>query len=293
MHWLDQCLKSCADYPVIIIDNASIDNTVAFIEQNYPNVILFKQKENLGFGQANNLGIRYALDQGAEHVFLLNQDAYLVDTVLNDLVAFQKKQPKHGILSPIHITGDQIKLDKNFSIFMRKECSGQFYSDFVLGNTLKAVYEVPFINAAAWLISKACLETVGGFDPLFFHYAEDDNYCQRVLYHGFKIGVLPQSYVIHDRAERKTIQPKKYTEAYFASAIRKFKVRFADVNNKEALHQLKLKLKYAKKQYLKAAFLLSFYNYKGLKKEYKTLKKLEKAVRQSYAVNKTKGSHYI
>lgn len=176
MPWLKQCLDSCASYPIIIADNASSDETVCFIETNYPNVTVLKQSNNLGFGQANNIGIRYALDQGAEQVFLLNQDAYLVGSALEVLMEFQKQHPEYGVLSPIHITGDQKKLDKNFSNFMLKEKTGQFYSDFVLGNRLAAVYEVSFVNAAAWLVSKKCLESVGGFDPLFFHYGEDDNY---------------------------------------------------------------------------------------------------------------------
>jgi GT2 family glycosyltransferase len=213
--WLDACLQSCIGCPIIIVDNASTDETVCFIEANYPDITLLKQKKNLGFGQANNLGIRYALNQGADHVFLLNQDAYLVNSVLDDLISFQKEQPEYGILSPIHMTGSQKKLDKNFSNYMLRDYNGKFYSDFVLKNDIAPVYQVPFVNAAAWLISRKCLETVGGFDPLFFHYGEDDNYCQRVIYHGFKIGVLPKTYIIHDRESRKVKKINTFSPEYY------------------------------------------------------------------------------
>lgn len=76
MPWLEKCLKSCGKFPVIIVDNSSTDETVSFVEDNFPNVILLRQALNLGFGQANNIGIRYALDIGAENVFLLNQDVF-------------------------------------------------------------------------------------------------------------------------------------------------------------------------------------------------------------------------
>ena len=72
------CLSSICDPPLnldfkaIVVDNASRDETVSFIETNYPEITLLKQIENLGFGQANNIGISYALNQGAEHIFLLN-----------------------------------------------------------------------------------------------------------------------------------------------------------------------------------------------------------------------------
>src|SRR5690554_3220414 len=126
--WLSACLKSCGNYPVIVVDNASTDDTVSFIETNYPHVILLKQATNLGFGQANNVGIRYALNHGAEHVFLLNQDAYLVEDALEQLLRFQQSHTDYGILSPIHLTGNQQKLDRNFSNYMLKENTGQFYS---------------------------------------------------------------------------------------------------------------------------------------------------------------------
>lgn len=202
MAWLDMCLKSCSNYPVIVVDNASTDETVSFIETNYPNVILLKQSVNLGFGQANNIGIRYALDQGAEHVFLLNQDAYLQEGSVEALLAVQKENPNYGILSPIHLNGNGNQLDRKFSNYVAYRKNPHFHSDFVLRKPLRDVYDVPFVNAAGWLLSRNLLDTIGGFDPLFYHYGEDDNYCQRALYHNFKIGIVPISFLLHDRGDR-------------------------------------------------------------------------------------------
>ncbi|WP_178984743.1 glycosyltransferase family 2 protein [Winogradskyella helgolandensis] len=290
MQWLDKCLKSCVSYPVIIVDNASTDETIPFIETNYPNVTLFKQDKNLGFGQANNLGIKYALDQGAEHVFLLNQDAYIIKDALDDLVAFQKERPEYGILSPIHITGDQKKLDKNFSYFMLKEYTGQFYSDFVLGNKLHDVYEVPFINAAAWLISKKCLETVGGFDPLFFHYGEDDNYCQRVLYHNLKIGVLANVYVIHDRSDRKREMVVEFSDIYYINKLRKFKIKYSNIlTNFDMLYDIRKLKKNILKLQLKGRFGRARQHKKTLRLVLKTMDNIDK----SRTLNVIKGPHYL
>ncbi|MEP5253975.1 MAG: glycosyltransferase family 2 protein [Winogradskyella arenosi] len=290
MQWLEKCLKSCANYPVIIVDNASTDNTVSFIETNYPNVKLYKQDKNLGFGQANNVGIRYALDQGAEHVFLLNQDAYIVNNALDELVAFQKERPAYGVLSSIHITGDMKKLDRSFSNYMLKEKTGQFYSDFVLGNPLAEVYEVPFVNAAAWLLSRQCIGTVGGFDPLFFHYGEDDNYCQRVLYHDFKIGVLPKSYVIHDRGDRLIIKPKIFSDTYYKNLEKFYKVRFGNINEKNPTEDY---IRNLKRKILKLQLKLKFYRATAFRKELTILQNIAPIIEVSRAVNKTQGLHYI
>src|SRR5690554_1572003 len=283
MPWINRCLSSCGNYPIIVVDNASTDETVAFIVSNYPNVILLKQAKNLGFGQANNLGIRFALDHGAEHVFLLNQDAYLVTDVLEQLVRFQKSHPDYGILSPIHITGNKEKLDKNFSNYMLREKTGQFYSDFVLGNPLANVYDVPFVNAAAWLVSKKCLETVGGFDPLFFHYGEDDNYCQRVLYHGFKIGVLPKVYVIHDREDRVKERTKIFSKMYFENIERQYKVSYA---NTHIDNKIDVKIQKLQKTILKLQLKFKFKRATDFKKELSILLRIKPLIALSRKQNK-------
>lgn len=201
--WIDECLWSCKGYPVIIVDNASTDDTVLFIKSNYPDVILLEQSKNLGFGAANNIGIKYALNIGADYVFLLNQDAYLEKGTLEKLVQAHKKQPDYGVLSPIHLNGTGDKLDYNFSLYITpNRCKG-LYSDFCLQSVKSDLYEVGFVNAAAWLISKKCLEMVGGFNPSFFHYGEDDNYIQRVKYYNLKVGVLANTFIRHDRGNKK------------------------------------------------------------------------------------------
>jgi len=290
MTWIKKCLDSCANYPVIVVDNASTDQTISFIESYYPEIILLKQPTNLGFGQANNVGIRYALDLGAEHVFLLNQDAYLVDDVLGKLIDFQEKNSSYGIISPIHITGDKNKLDKNFSNVMLKEDSGQFYSDFVLSNTLASVYDVPFVNAAAWLISKNCLETVGGFDPLFFHYGEDDNYCQRTRYHDLKIGVLPNCYIIHDREHREIEQPKVFSDSYYKNIEKSYKVRFSDVTRPNSIAKT---IRNLKKIILKLQLQTKFKRAKQWKQELEILRNIAPLIKNSRDQNVQKGPHNL
>ncbi len=288
--WLKKCLTSCGEYTIIVVDNASTDATVTFIETQFPHVTLLKQDKNLGFGQANNIGIRYALDQGAEHVFLLNQDAFLVEDALEQLLRFQQNHADYGILSPIHLTGNQQKLDANFSNYMLKEKTGQFYSDFVLSNPIQAVYEVPFVNAAAWLVSKKCLETVGGFDPLFFHYGEDDNYCQRVQYHGFKIGVLPKVYAIHDREDRVKEKTKIFSKMYFENIERQYKISFANILTE---NKIELKIKKLKKTIFKLQLKFKFKRAADLKKELSILLRIKRLIEKSRIINLNKGAHYL
>lgn len=294
MTWLEQCLKSCSGYNVIVVDNASEDETLPFISKNYPDVIQLPQKENLGFGKANNIGISYALKYfSAEYVFLLNQDAYLVDSVIEDLIETQKNHTNYGILSPIHITGDKKNLDKKFAEYLARNNNEGFNSNEILKNELKTICNVPFVNAAAWLISKDCLKTVGGFDPMFFLYGEDDNLCQRVLYHGYKIGAVSGTYIIHDRAQRKE-EPLDYnSESYLKIQTNIYKTTYANINDPNAIKALQIKIKYLLRQCVKKLLVLNLKEFKKEYSKYKLLANSRKEIESSYQLNKMKAPHYL
>lgn len=290
MPWIDRCLQSTDNYPVIVVDNASTDQTVAHIQSNYPKVTLLPQDQNLGFGQGNNAGISFALKQGAEQVFLLNQDAYLVEECLHSLIKKQQQYPEFGILSPVHLNGKGDALDRNFGNYISYQNAPKLLSDLLI-NKIKELYEVPFVNAAGWLVSKKCLETVGGFDPIFFHYGEDDNYCQRVLFHGFKIGVVLEAFLLHDREDRQIKPVVKFSNEYYKQLERRYKLIYADVNKdvfaiqKEIARMKKIMVK----QYLK----LQFSNGSQTKKRFKLLASLQYTLLKSRATNSQKGMHYI
>ena len=230
MPWLDKCLSSCGDYPVILIDNASTDGTLAFVQEKYPKVQVVAQKANLGFGQANNLGIQLALKQGADFVFLLNQDVYVQTNCIENLVGVYGKHSTYGILSPMHFDGKGETLDEKFMLYLKRYKLAETLLFNMCTNKTVEVYPIEFVNAAAWLISRDCIEKVGGFDPLFFHYGEDRNYCQRVNYHQYKIGIVPSASIFHDREDRKERNIEKYSEAYYREFLRYLKVDWADIN---------------------------------------------------------------
>ena len=205
--WIKKSLQSLKNsitpVSIIVVDNGSIDNTVNYIKQNYEDVILLESDKNLGFGMANNLGLKKALELGGDYFFLLNQDACIQPNTITELLKYASLNDNYGILSPMHMNGSGTALDFNFSNYVTPLHCRNLYSDFVLKKIEDKVYESKFICAAAWLISKKCLKIVGGFSPTFFHYGEDDNYINRLFYKNFKIGVVPSAYIYHDRENSK------------------------------------------------------------------------------------------
>ena len=117
--WIESCLNSIKHANLIdktiIIDNGSQDESIVLIEQTYPQVELIKLGKNIGFGQANNVGIRKAYDAGADFVFLMNQDVYIKPDTIEKLIELSNNHPEFGVLSPMHLNGDGTALDYNFS----------------------------------------------------------------------------------------------------------------------------------------------------------------------------------
>jgi GT2 family glycosyltransferase len=267
MKWIDKCLehitKQCE---VVVVDNNSNDQTVDFISKNYPKVWLLRQESNLGFGGANNVGISYAINKGGEAVFLLNQDVYVQQDCIENLIKAYSRNKEFGVISPIHFNGDGNALDYSFQ---KVTYMSPLISDLITRNFSQKIYDFKFMNAAAWFIPKEVLSIVGGFDPLFFMYGEDDNYCQRILYHNFKIGVIPDAFIYHDSDNNNYVNGEPGTEKYYQQFLNKVLIKYANINTESYKSVGKLKL------YLFRKAILSMVTFK-VKKSKLFLNKLKK-----------------
>ena len=198
--WVDFCLGSLRLSSIkttpIVIDNNSTDNTVQYIRSNYPEAIVIEQEINMGFGQANNIGLRYALEHNADYVLLLNQDAAIAPNMLELCLAQSDGQ---SLLSPIHMNGDGTRVDNSFREYSLIKCP-ELINDNFAGN-IKDYYSCGEICAACWLLPISIIKKIGGFNPLFFHYSEDNNYYHRLVYHRIPIRLIPQARMFHDRGE--------------------------------------------------------------------------------------------
>jgi GT2 family glycosyltransferase len=194
IRWVDRCFGSlvCSEFKtkILAIDNASTDGTPERIHLKFPEVEVIEMSNNLGFGQANNIGLRLASEAKADYVFLLNQDAWIQPETIKLLIQTQQNNPEYWILSPIQMNGLQKEVELGFKAYLNKnKCNLESV----------VVQEVDFINAAMWLLPIQCVETVGGFDPLFPHYGEDNDYVQRVHYRNKKVGAYLKAIGYHDR----------------------------------------------------------------------------------------------
>lgn len=228
MKWIDKCLgsikRSTIPIKVVIIDNCSKDETIEYLKMSYPEVHIIVNEQNRGFGQANNQGIEWAYKEGGTHFFLLNQDAWIHDDTIEKLIYVQDKF-NIALVSPIHLNGIGDKYDYNFyRKIIVDEDNRDYVSDLMLGK-VKGYYPVFKINAAAWMISRRTVERIGGFDPVYFHYGEDGNYCQRIKYHNGQVVFVPDAYIHHDRERQGNMKVYKKNSTVMALLF-----NYSDIN---------------------------------------------------------------
>jgi N-acetylglucosaminyl-diphospho-decaprenol L-rhamnosyltransferase len=230
--WIDKCfgslLRSTIPLKIIAIDNGSTDGTQNKIRNDFPEVKVIENDKNLGFGKANNLGIKQAFLDGAEYIFLLNQDAWVEKDTIEKLINVSASHPEYGIISPLHLNAMGNAVDYGFSNYIHRDSDHIFLSDLIIKglNGLNEIYQIDFVNAAFWLLSRKTIETVGGFNPFFFLYGEDNEYVNRCRYFNLKCGFVPSVKGYHGRVQKDS--PEKERKVHRTILL----VRFLDPNDK-------------------------------------------------------------
>ena len=228
LKWLDRCLGSvrASEVPadLYVWDNDSADGSADWVQGHFPEAKLVRSADNLGFAEANNMGMRYALDKGYDYVYLLNQDAWIEPSTLGTLIATSEAHPEYAVLSPLQMTDGFTGLDAQFGKILRSAQNDFCHPEEAEGQ--RRISPVRRVMAAHWLVPRKALEAIGLFDALFPLYGNDDNWCDRARYHGFKIGIVPQARAVHDRVSREEPKEKIIFRNYYMGSL----VRLCDIN---------------------------------------------------------------
>jgi len=184
----------------IVVDNASRDNQAETIEQNFPDVIVLKQTENLGFCGGCNVGIKYALESGADFVMLLNNDTLVPPDLIEKLLAGFENLENAGAVSPIilehpateKIWFSQARWDVAEAQF-RLSKPNEKYEDFAD----KKPYLSDFACGCCLFAPAKIFETVGLLDERYFAFYDEAEWCARLRENGFESYVIPSAFMYH------------------------------------------------------------------------------------------------
>ena len=213
------CLESLSkstytNLKIIVLDNSSTDGSVEAIHSTHPDVQIIGLTENNGYAGNNNVGIEAALKQGADWVYVLNEDIVLDHECLEKLIEIGESDQKIGIVGPMvyhHDEPDMIQsaggmLGKNWeSIHLGKNelDQGQF----------REPHQVEWISGCAILVRRDVIEQVGPLDKDYFIYWEETEWCIRAGLAGWKIFHVPEAKIWHKGVQRD-YQPKPYVTYY-------------------------------------------------------------------------------
>jgi hypothetical protein len=200
-----ECIESLKQinfdsYKIIIVDNASTDESVnKLINYADDRLVLLRSNKNLGFSGGNNIGIKYALDDGADYVLLLNNDTIVEPDFLQNMVETAENDKEIGIVGcKIKYNGDRNLLwfaggQVNWFKFLGEHFGKRELDD---GKYDKLI-EVSFVTGCCMLIKREVIEKVGMLPDEYFMYFEDVDFCVRVQEAGFKIIYEPKAVIYH------------------------------------------------------------------------------------------------
>jgi len=236
--FLANCLQSVRkasrslNTEIFVVDNASTDGSVSFLKECFDEIKLIENKENLGFGKANNQAIRQARGR---YTLLLNPDTLLQEDTLEILIEHMDDHDECGvcgckILNPDGTFAPESRRDIPTvsaavykaigltALFPDNKHFGAYYQGW---KNEDEGGDVPVLSGSFMFFRTGCLKKVDGFDERFFMYGEDIDLCYRVSEAGWQIHYVPETAIIHYKGESTKKNELAYNRA-FNDAIFKF-----------------------------------------------------------------------
>jgi hypothetical protein len=197
------------DYPnveIIFVDNNSQDGSFEAAKRSFSKLTFIKNSQNLGFSAGNNVGIKYALERGADYVLLLNPDIEVAQNFLSELVSAMEKQKTVGIGSPVifgengrdvWFSGGKINWFRMRNKHKKKERRSDYFGS-------------DFISGCAMMIRAEVFKKIGLLDEDYFLYWEDTDFSFRARRAGYKLGVFHKSQITHLEKSEENKKNKIY-----------------------------------------------------------------------------------
>ena len=241
--YLRQCLQSIiksnsfGKYEIIIVDNYSHDYSCKMVEKEYPEIKLIKNKENLGFSKAVNIGIKKSK---GKFICILNPDTLISDNTFNEMLDYFIINQNVGCIGPKILNPDgslQLSCKRSFpnplsafykliglsKIFPKNKYFGRYNLTFLDENK---IHNVDSISGSFMLFPRLIVDKIGTFDESFFMYGEDLDFCHRIKQFGYDIIYNPHASIIHYKGESSKTAPYDMIQIFY-SALHQFYKKYS------------------------------------------------------------------
>lgn len=196
------------EFEIIVVDNGSQDGSQQIIKEQYPGIRLIESDVNLGFGAANNLGVKQA---DGDYIFFLNSDTILLNNAVKIFYDFFENENREGyaVAGSILLDSELLPTHSSGSFPSRYGILKTVFNNYIkVGRPVKSIeerlffeedccFEVDYITGADLFIKREAFNFVGGFDPIFFMYYEDTDIQKRMQKLGLKRGLINGPKIIH------------------------------------------------------------------------------------------------
>ena len=232
---IDSLLQKKGNYTqeIIVVDNASSDGSSDAIKTKYPEVQLIQNERNLGFGKANNIGIKKS--EGM-YICLLNSDIQVLDKTISFMINFMNNNKEVGLSGPKILSPDmELQYScKNFPSIRTQVCEtlslNQIFPNAVLFSGECMTFfkhdrraNVDWLIGCFMMIRREVFVTVGYFDELFFFYSEETDLCKRMHDVGWEIVYLPEVAAIHHGGSSSKQNPLRFSTEQRLSELKYWK----------------------------------------------------------------------
>jgi len=230
---IGECLQALRDaaprlpHDILVVDNASTDDTVAVLARDWPEVRAVANDANRGFGAAANRGIR---ETTGDRLLLLNPDARVTAGAIDRLLAALDASPVIAIAGP-RLVDDAGRAEVSYGrqigpvaeLAQKLRVRAQERRWPVVAAWIERQAQVArfpdWVSGACWLARRDVLDAVGLFDERFFLYTEDVDLCARVRGAGYRVAFVPGAVVRHTRGASRTSVPHAANAHYRRSHV--------------------------------------------------------------------------
>ncbi|MCD6347206.1 MAG: glycosyltransferase [Bacteroidales bacterium] len=234
--FLEQCLHSVSkaledvNSEVFVVDNNSVDGSVAMVREKFPEVSVIANKENLGFSKANNQAMKLA---EGEYILILNPDTVVEEDTFHKVLRFMDEHPDAGALGVKMIDGNGqflpeskralptplVSFYKVFGLswlFPKSKRFGQYHLGYL---DKDLIHKVDVLPGAFMLLRKESLDKSGLFDESFFMYGEDIDLSYRIIRAGYNNYYFPDTAIIHYKGESTRKSSMNYVLVFYEAMI--------------------------------------------------------------------------